>query len=116
MTTHCFYTEVARRKLSAPPEWLWCRLEAIGHDTLVEGGIPRPVTRGKNKGSKSWRGVERSRCVVTKAELDAEHADYEQTTGRCWMCLGESKTIRSASARGNTYSECSRCKGTGAKQ
>lgn len=110
-----FFEVIARRKLNAPPEWKWCRLEWIEPDAmLVTGGVPRIYVRGPRKGQPKWGGVTREQCVVTEAERRAEWASYEASTGLCYNCCGEARTLyRWSKDSGTEYRECRRCTGTG---
>lgn len=108
--------DVARRKLNAPPEWEWYRLEAIGDDTLVEGGVP---SNPNHRAPRRWKGVKGQRVVVTDAEANAARMEFERSTSLCWRCGGSGKTMRSVSQREPdkviwTFRTCDRCKGSGA--
>ena len=108
--------EVARRKVSGPEGWKVCRWERIGtgNDLLVEGGVPRLLESGPRKGKQTWRDVLIQKAVVTGDEIDAEHARYESTTGKCGDCYGTGEVFASWSvAKGTTFRECKRCGGTG---
>lgn len=110
-----FIEDIARRKLSAPPEWTWCKSERIGNDAfLLEGGIPRKLRSGPRKGCNTFRGCELTRVIVTDAEVKAEKAAYEAATGLCCECLGEKVTFASwSAAEGRKTRECRRCNGSG---
>jgi hypothetical protein len=107
---------VAKRKVSGPDEWEWCKWERIGegNDFVVEGGVPRLLKSGPRKGEKTWKGVETQKTVVTDAEIKAEHARYEQDTGNCGDCMGSGRVFARWSAdNGEDYKPCSRCGSTG---
>lgn len=112
---HCFYSQVAREKLGAPEEWRWVRLEAVGRDdTLVEGGVPRTLKSGPNKGKATWRDVRLERAVVTRAELVKAQTAFERETGKCHRCQGEGKQVAAAHSDGSVdLIDCARCNGTG---
>lgn len=105
---------VARRKVCGPEGWAVCSWECIGNDFVVEGGVPRLLQAGPNKGQKTWRDRPRQQAVVTRAELDAEHARYEAETGKCGDCFGKGEVFASWSATdGTKYRTCKRCGGNG---
>jgi hypothetical protein len=107
---------VARRKVGGAPEWECFRLERIGaeRDTLVEGGIPRTITRGNRRGQKTWKGGSAQKAVVTGAEIDAEHARYELDTGMCGDCFGRGYVCYGWSIEhGSKSKPCPRCFGRG---
>lgn len=107
---------VARKKLSQPPEWRWCKFEAIGDtdDCLIEGGIPRPRKSGKHKGLPTWRDCVLTKCVVTGAEMDQAKASYEAETGGCHACAGSGQWYSGWSRdTGNRFKSCPRCNATG---
>jgi len=113
-----FFEVVARKKLGVGEGWRWCKSEAIGeppnHEFLIEGGVPKTLKSGPNKGKTSWKGVPLLKCVVTRLDLEKARAQYEATTRTCWQCQGSKQTIASSSRTdGNTYRECTRCGGTG---
>lgn len=106
--------EIARRKLSKPPEWEICRAEWIGDNILCEGGVPRIISRGPNKGKKRWDKNNLDRVIVSEAEIELEKEQYESETGKCWRCIGKTVIIASSSiTTGQTYRECPRCRATG---
>lgn len=110
--------EVARRKVSGPEGWEVCGWERIGggDDLVVDGGVPRMLKSGPRKGKKTWRDVPVQKAVVTRAELDAEHARYEAETGKCGDCFGKGEVFASwSTAYGTKFRECPRCGGTGKK-
>lgn len=107
--------EVARIKVGAPAEWEVFAWEVIGdtRDLVVIGGVPRLLKRGPRKGQKTWDGPRQS-AVVTRAELDAEHARYESATGNCGDCLGGGEVFAGWSAKdGTKMKPCHRCAGSG---
>lgn len=107
--------EVARRKVNGPEGWEICGWERLGdgRDFVVEGGVPRLLTRGPRKGHKRWDGP-RLKTVVTGAEIDAEHARYEADTGNCGDCGGTGEVLAGWSAKDGTKLEpCPRCGATG---
>lgn len=109
-----FYEVVARRKLGVPPEWRWCNIKAVGPDTVVEGGIPRLLKSGKRKGKLTWRDCKLEPCVVTTAEIEAARAEYERSSGNCWVCQGTKLEFASWDhVDGTKNRECSQCNGTG---
>jgi len=69
------WIQVAIERFHKPPAgWAWCRSEVIGdkpHDAFViEGGIPRIISRGPRKGKRTWKGVELTRYVLSRAQVD----------------------------------------------
>lgn len=107
---------VARKKLGQPQEWRWCKFEAIGDtdDCLVEGGVPRLLQKGKNKGRPTWRDSVLSKCVVTRSEMDQAKADYETETGKCNECAGSGQRYVGWSRdTGKRFRPCVRCNATG---
>lgn len=114
-----FFNVVARKKLGVGIDWIWCKSEVIGEpgvggaDFLIEGGVPRTLKSGPNKGKPSWRGVPLLRCVVTKRELVEAQSNYEASTGRCHVCQGAGKQPWGWSATdGRRYRDCKRCAAT----
>jgi len=116
-----FWNVVARQKLGIP-NWEWCISEALGDwktpgpcDLLLEGGVPtRTYTRGPRKGRHDWRGVPRTKLVVTPAEIKAAHAAYERETGNCARCQGEGLVVNGwSAATGTSYRDCRGCDATG---
>lgn len=110
-----FIEDIARRKLGAPPEWTWCKSERIGTDAfMLEGGIPRKLKSGPRKGRNTFKDCELAKVVVTDAEVKAEKAAYEASTGLCCECRGEKvTTARWSTTEGRETRECRRCKGSG---
>lgn len=107
---------VARRKVSGPDGWEVCGWERIGGgpDLVVEGGVPRLLKAGPRKGDKTWRDVPVQKAVVTREELEAEHARYEVATGKCGDCYGKGEVFASwHHVEGTKYRKCERCGGTG---
>ena len=107
---------VARRKVSGPDGWEVCAWERIGDtgDLIVQGGVPRLLKSGPRKGEKTWRDGPVQKAVVTRAELDAEHARYEAETGKCGDCYGRGEVLKSwSAAEGLKHRECKRCAGSG---
>jgi hypothetical protein len=109
-----FHEDIVRRKLKVPPEWQWYKVERIDPDaTLMEGGVPRLLTRGPRKGKPTWKGCKLERCIVTDVEVAAEQKSYEATTGSCHRCLGTGEVLHGWSKyEGSKYRPCPRCKGT----
>ena len=93
--------------------WGWCRVEAIGPDTLVELSRWRPKKSGPNKGGRLFYG-ERQRAIVTRAEVEAQEAEYERQTGRCHYCYGEGdRAVGWNRDAGEIRKVCGRCGGSG---
>jgi hypothetical protein len=108
-------TEVARRKVSGPPEWEVYAWEHIGdtHDLLVTGGVPRLLKSGPRKGKKTWDG-KGEKAVVTRAEMDEEQRRYECDTGNCGECLGSGEVFAGwSSTDGVKMKACRQCGGSG---
>jgi len=99
-----FFSVVARRKLGVSYEWCCCKYEAVGPDFTIEGGIPKTLKAGPDKGKKSFRNVRLLKCVVTRTDLMIAHNQYEANTGLCWQCQGSKVAFDR---------ECERCGGTG---
>lgn len=103
--------EVARRKLGVSAEWEVFAFERIdGTDaTKLRLGVPRVLTKGKNKGRKRWDGEEKV-AIVTEGEEAAEFARYEQETGNCGRCLGTKEVFKSWNhITGTEMKPCPRC-------
>jgi hypothetical protein len=66
-------SDIARAKLKQPAEFSCFYFEAVSGGLLVEGGIPRLLTRGPRKGKPTWRDCRRSkdtmRCIISDEEL-----------------------------------------------
>jgi hypothetical protein len=112
---------VARKKLGKDPEWKifkWERVSMDTYDVIVEGGTPRLLTRGKNKGKKTWRDcTDIAKCFVTESESDAALREYENETGNCSMCFGEKEVFkRWSKSDGLEMRPCNKCGGTGKRQ
>ncbi len=109
-----FLGDVAAAK-SGVPGWRWFKSRVVGDDAFIlEGGIPRIIKAGKNKGASTWKGQPTSEVVVTRAEVEAAKAAYEKTTGKCRECAGSKRVSYAWSKdKGRTYSTCRRCNGTG---
>lgn len=104
---------VARRKLGRSAEWRWAKWTALPGGYCVWGGVPRPKTRGKNKGSPTW-DAPLDECVVLDAEIMAAELEYEDDTNRCCACSGDGQEWSGWSAAdGNRYRPCRRCGATG---
>lgn len=107
--------EVARRKVNGPVGWEIFRWERIGSgmDFVVEGGVPRLLTRGPRKGQKTWDG-DRSKTVVAETEIAAELERYETKTGNCGDCGGTGAVFAGWSEKEGTRTRpCRRCGATG---
>jgi Zn ribbon nucleic-acid-binding protein len=95
--------------------WEPFRYERIGKDGfLLTGGIPRLLTRGPNKGKKTWDNKTASKVVITDAELFAEKARYTAETGNCPQCYGKGEMFASWHVEtGTKHRPCADCGGTG---
>lgn len=94
--------------------WEPCIFQRVGPDaTLMRGGIPRLLKKGKRKGCKTWDEIG-DPVVVTDAETQLLETQYERETGKCSTCDGEGKCLASWSVEhGTTYATCRKCKGSG---
>jgi len=111
-----FVEQVAKYKVNAREGWEVGRATFISmNTTVVWGGYPKIISRGKNKGKKSWRGVERTeKVIVTKLERDLFAERYERDTGICSNCLGEKRVVMGWNCEtGTQYAPCKRCCATG---
>ena len=108
---------IAKRKLSAPDGWEVCGWERVGADGLiVQGGVPRLLKSGKNKGRRTFRDSAISRVVLTDAEIKEEKARFSQETGKCAECEGSGQEWAGwSAAEGNRYRTCRACDGSGIK-
>jgi len=117
-------SEHAREIVQAAPEWDAFDIEAIQSDGTrntvmyrVRGAVAPLITRGKRKGRKNWRALDKATdrtAYFTPDEHKAFRARWEAATGKCSECCGEGKTLASLSMdTGATYRECSACHGTG---
>jgi hypothetical protein len=113
MSNESHVENIARRKAKAPNEWRLCAWERIGDDGMVvKGGVPRLLTRGKNKGLPTWKNSLITKVVVTDAEIQQEHANYESATGLCGDCFGTGEVFAKWSiGEGVTMRTCPRCGG-----
>lgn len=71
------WIQAAVQRVHNPPEgWAWCRSEVVGERPndafLIEGGIPRVITRGPRRGHRTWKGSVLTQYVITRAQLDEE--------------------------------------------
>ena len=114
-----FYEMAARRKLVAsgkdlPSSWSTYRWEHLQTGLVrVDGSASRILTKGKNKGQKTWDGPTLS-AYVTDAEAEAEKAIYARETGNCPECLGSGREfVRWSAANGTETKVCPHCDGTG---
>ena len=103
-----------------PDGWRWFNTEFKGESRatgvfIVKGAVFGEVFKsGKNKGKPNpAKRTDERELVITPAQLDEFKARWEQTNGKCSECYGEGKTVKSISAEGKTYRDCSRCKATG---
>lgn len=105
----------ARRKLKAVPDWKAYSYEVVGDCYLIEGKIPEGTyAKGARKGQPRWGKADGQKTVLTQADVDAEIALYEKTTGSCRDCFGNGKTLVKASVKeGTVFGPCSRCGGSG---
>ncbi len=66
---------VVERYHKPPAGWAWFRSELLGdgpgYAFLITGGIPRIVSRGPKKGSRTWRGVATNSYVITREQMDS---------------------------------------------
>lgn len=71
--------KAVERVHNPPAGWAWCRSEVIGerpnHVFVIEGGIPRVLTRGPRKGRRTWKGSELTTYVITPAQLEQERSN-----------------------------------------
>jgi hypothetical protein len=95
--------------------WEPFRYEVIGKDGfLITGGIPRILTRGPNKGKKTWDRKAATKIVITDSELDAEKVRYVAETGNCPKCYGKGEVSAGWHVEtGTKYRPCDECGGTG---
>jgi hypothetical protein len=113
---------VAWRKCGSIPGWEVCGWEIIDDDyfknpdrlrradTIIKGGIPRIVTRGKYKGRPTWDKSGIRRAVVTDAEVKEEIARYIRETGKCYRCSDKKEVFNGWNREeGTTYSPCPVC-------
>ncbi|RJX35642.1 MAG: hypothetical protein C4525_03030 [Desulfarculus sp.] len=110
-----FADAIARRKLSAPPEWEGCTYKWMDgtRDLIISGSVPRRLIRGPNKGQKRWARPLQT-AVVTREEIETEAQRYEAETGNCSKCEGKGKVFREWSIEtGTRYAPCPKCQGTG---
>lgn len=85
----------------------------------ITGCIAPVITRGKNKGCRNWRKMDKTTIrefIVSIADHDAWTLSWQRKTGKCYRCQGEGKTIARITATEKTYRDCTRCKGTGGAQ
>lgn len=106
-----WYEEIARKKVGGDPDWKAAIWQACkGHDSLIEGAVPRVGLDGKPR----WIGIELDKVVVTDAELRQAKLDYETETGKCCKCAGSGKEFGGWDhITGNKYRDCVRCGATG---
>lgn len=105
---------VARKKLGFGDDWRWCKLQWIGFDAVIEGGVPRLLTRGPRKGQPTWRDSEMEKAVVSDSEIRQARLDYESHTGKCCECAGSGKRLLGWSREeGKAFTQCLRCNATG---
>lgn len=102
----------ARRKLGVGRNWDWIHLDGRDHETrgtLVTGGV--------RNSSGGFKGVPRTKVLVTDAECDFEVAEYERATGKCAECSGYGEhSAGFSTATGPRYATCTKCGGTGKAQ
>jgi hypothetical protein len=117
----------ARESLGMPEEWeayAWACLPRHQNGQKdwkpthfqVTGCIAPLITRGKNKGCRNWRKMDKStiRDFVVSIEDHKEwELNWELKNGKCRRCQGSGKTIAKLTATEKTYRDCTRCKGTG---
>lgn len=98
--------ETARHKLGNP-EWCYKTSTSAGDDFILEGGVPRTLTRGPNKGSRSFKGVQLNTIVVTREELDNFEEEWSRRTGYCKDCQGRGEQFQNI---------CGTCGGSGIRE
>lgn len=109
----------AWRKAGSIPGWEPFHYEVVDirskhRDLIIQGGVPRFIARGKNKGAKTWRGCEIMRVVISGAEIIAEEKAFAEHTGNCPRCMGDGQVLQSWSRETGTVKKpCSSCCGTG---
>jgi hypothetical protein len=107
-----FVAVVAARK-SGVRGWEAFKCDDAGNDNVVQGGVPRELTKGPRKGKKVWSGST-STVVVTQAEVALEKLAYASRTGKCAECCGTGRRmVRWSSADGPRHEKCRTCGGTG---
>ena len=107
---------IARRKSGGDDKWEAFLFQRIGSDgTIVQGGIPRILKKGKHKGLRTWDSDKRTaKVVVTDGEVEQEERRYEKETNRCSVCFGTGEVFKSWSiAEGVKKDTCKRCGATG---
>ena len=114
--------QMIAKERGVPDGWSWFQSEVKGERPnsvfLVRGAcIAGTHTRGKNKGKPKRDMSTMRELVITRADMDACQARWEQETGNCSRCTGSGKTVSGARKVGDewvqAYRDCSRCKGTG---
>lgn len=105
---------IAWRKAGRIPGWKAFYFEAIGDDELIKGGVPAVVTRGPNKGRRTWRNVAVTSVVISRSEMVEEERRYVAQTGKCASCLGKGEMVFSwTKDKGFQMRQCPQCTGTG---
>jgi hypothetical protein len=115
------YVEHAKNLLNPPTGWDGYRFKAIGgiKAKLIEvtGAVASLKTKGKCKGSRNWKQLDKSTIATayfTPEEHDAWLKTWEQKTGKCGACAGDGKELEKWSAQdGATYRNCRKCEGSG---
>ena len=83
----------------------------------LTGIVPGIYKKGPKKGQENWDTGDpatRKTIFVSDAQSAKFAEEWERTTGRCVVCAGDGKTIRSCSAiDGTKYEDCKNCNGTG---
>ena len=110
-----FFNLTAQRIHNMPADWRWCSLD--GHKKPedffeVKGAVPAGViSRGPNKGRTKWP-KQLQTLWMRMSDVDRIKHEWEQETGKCYLCDGQGEEVASFSATdGKTMRECSRCKG-----
>lgn len=107
---------LGRKKLNLSDEWSRYAWKRYDPDRLrLTLGITRFISKGKNKGRKTWDG--KIEVFVTDAEIEATELEWENETGKCHNCGGDgSEWAGSSYETGfpvHSYRKCERCEGSG---
>lgn len=106
---------VANRKITAPDNWRWFRLESVGDGVMLTGCTSSGnYTKGPRKGRPRYDGTPTDRVFVSDQECATEERRYEAETGKCATCGGDGKMwIGWKHGEGSQWAPCRACQTTG---
>lgn len=115
-------SELAKEKAGMGPEWEPYMFESFPRHPQqatraeITGAVAPLITRGKSKGQRNWRKMDRSTkrvIYIDFAEYREWEAEWEKKTGKCAECEEGREWCGWSESEGHRYRTCLKCKGTG---